>query len=388
MPQKKKKKKHSKKNHNKKNNKDFEQKECKDLYQAIKQKNLTKFKHFINKKNVNEIVDGYAPIHKICNLNHEKAIEFINVIRGVKGVDLNIKTQNGDTALHLLVLKEKMQLFNYLVSKGASVLVQNEQGVNGFHSIIKDRNLGLIKFLVSHNIKSMQQDDFGHTVLHYAVLNFHKYFDQKSLDILNILSTDELMRIKNNAGNIPLIDLDAICYKIKKYNQEFAQNCPVINNIKPYRYSFEILDSLINYSIKHKLKLIKSCNGDINKVSELIKEYNIFDIIVECENGNNIIHEINKRTQKDKFYQEVMDQIKIYQEMIEQMKIYQEEQAKLPENNVINHNVLLVKDKNALEDNMDFFNNYSHFSVHKEGGVIVFSGDKSLNDLSENTEDC
>ncbi len=290
---------------------------CNTITQAINQKNISKFKQLINKDNVNKLIDDLAPIHKISKLNYDKARVFLEEIKNVPCFDFNVKTKQGDTILHILAKKNKMKLFEYVATNGASVLEQNINGVTGFHIITQHQKLSLIELFIKKGCKPIEQDKWGNTVLHYAAKNLAKNFSFDAVKVFKIISSvNELIGICNNYGDLPAINLDVICHAAIRANKEHKITCFLNRKNTPFPYNEKVLNILINESIQQKLRLIEFCKND----EKLIKEYRIFDVLLKRKDGTTIFDDMHKRAEKDVFYSHLKQKVKNYLEKNERHK--------------------------------------------------------------------
>ena len=97
-----------------------------------------------------------------------------------KGVNINMSTRNGQTALTLAVLHSRLSVVNELLSKGIDKNAVNKTGDSALHVAVKTKNEAIVRSLLEHKVSINIQNHSKNTALHYAVLS-NKYSLSKLL---------------------------------------------------------------------------------------------------------------------------------------------------------------------------------------------------------------
>ncbi|KAL3115445.1 hypothetical protein niasHT_020118 [Heterodera trifolii] len=117
---------------------------------------------------------GIVPLHIACARGHLPIVKFF-LERG--GADIEVADSDGDTALVYALLKNKLDIGHYLITKGARADRTNKMGVSPLHIFVKVNNFALCKFLVENgaNVNQKTTDVTGHqlTPLHLACVEGH-----------------------------------------------------------------------------------------------------------------------------------------------------------------------------------------------------------------------
>ncbi|HEV2601147.1 MAG TPA: ankyrin repeat domain-containing protein [Candidatus Babeliales bacterium] len=156
-----------------------------------------------------EIVDLFDAI------SDQNAIEQIKKILA-KGVDINIRNEDGQTPLIYAAKMGKLDVVQFLVAQGADINIQDQLGRTSLMYAIKLSKLDVVKFLIEKGAAVDVQDIGNDTALTYAV-------QRGSLDVLQLLSTKgATVNIQNRQGWTPLMyaglagKIDVIGYLIQR----------------------------------------------------------------------------------------------------------------------------------------------------------------------------
>ncbi len=116
-----------------------------------------------------------------------------------QGVDIDIKSDNGDTPLLIVALTGNLEGIKFLVEEGADVTIKNKEGFSVLH-IAAQQNaaVSVIEFLVNAGADINAEDEYGSTPLHYAIR-------QKLVDNVKFLVKEGAnVNAQDNYGNTPL----------------------------------------------------------------------------------------------------------------------------------------------------------------------------------------
>ena len=91
-----------------------------------------------------------------------------------KGADINDKTIDGDTVLHVACYEGFADLVNQLLEHFARPNARDESGRTPLHIAAARGHMELCKILVNHRAKIHERDDFGNTPLKEATVAGHK----------------------------------------------------------------------------------------------------------------------------------------------------------------------------------------------------------------------
>ena len=86
-----------------------------------------------------------------------------------KVIDINNRSNEmGYNALHLAALANRIEVAEFLISKGADVSARSNVDVTPLHIAIKEGFLDFARMLLDHGADPNIQEDFGRTALDYA----------------------------------------------------------------------------------------------------------------------------------------------------------------------------------------------------------------------------
>ncbi|XP_014286854.1 putative ankyrin repeat protein RF_0381 isoform X2 [Halyomorpha halys] len=160
-----------------------------ELLKAIRDKNLS-----TNIKNY----DGLAPIH----LTSESSI--IKILFEM-GADINIKTEEGETALYCASARGALELVRALVQQGAAIDRQTYEGKTALMIASRNSNPRVVRFLLDNGAIPMIKDEDGWTSLHYAA-------QAGCMDsVIALLEAGASINVKDNEGNTPVFIAATSC---------------------------------------------------------------------------------------------------------------------------------------------------------------------------------
>ncbi|EAY16707.1 ankyrin repeat protein, putative [Trichomonas vaginalis G3] len=107
----------------------------------------------------------YSPIFNIPSL-----FEYFRL----HGANINVKDENGITALHYAAMNNSKETAEVLISHGANINEKNKEGQTALHYAAENNNKETAEVLISHGANINVKDENGITALHYAVENNNK----------------------------------------------------------------------------------------------------------------------------------------------------------------------------------------------------------------------
>ena len=181
---------------------------------------------------------------------------------------ININTQdtlNGLTALHHVIIKNKIDIVQLFINNGSNINIQDYYGNTPIHYSISENNLILLKLLLKYNPNVNLTNIDGNTPLHLYLRN-----SNIEKDILKILISKTDLNIQNNEGTTCL-KLMIDFYIIEK-NSDLLKN----KELNFFIQDNSGKDMSISLNDEHILKLA------IDSYYNTIKENNKF-LIVDWE---------------------------------------------------------------------------------------------------------
>ena len=95
------------------------------------------------------------------------------------GANIENKTKEGDTTLHIVSLNGHLEIAKYLILSGANIQNKTNHGFTALHIAYKKNHIEIVKYLISHGACPMRVTDFGTSLFDeilYSVLH-DKLFD-------------------------------------------------------------------------------------------------------------------------------------------------------------------------------------------------------------------
>ncbi|HSW76154.1 MAG TPA: ankyrin repeat domain-containing protein [Candidatus Saccharimonadales bacterium] len=267
-----------------------------DFKQALVQNDIEEIKAIIQKyPTAPNVPIGIRPLAQAIAMGHNQAVDLLVAA----GADIKSKDFiSGDSLLHTAAHYGNLYAVNELIKKGLSVTTKNKNGQIPLHIALQaenaqdetKENFDLIDSLLNKAPESINaQDEFGATILHYAVIrnNFPLVCQciQNNIDI----------HIKDKAG------LTALQYAILYRNIDAFEKLYDLMSIKPYNYCDKsllkkLLRPNIQYdldSTKHELK--SECRqGELNKLLfQAVCDVEIINAALAAGANVNALNEIN-----------------------------------------------------------------------------------------------
>ena len=121
---------------------------------------------FLISKNANiQLNSNGSLIYLACEANDLKTVEFLLQM----GLDINEKNiKNGETPLHISVIKKNLEIIKLLISNGSDInLLNNDLESPIFHAI-KGKDIDIIKFLIQNGSNLLLLSKNKDSILHIA----------------------------------------------------------------------------------------------------------------------------------------------------------------------------------------------------------------------------
>lgn len=130
-----------------------------DLLNSIKNSDTNKFNEIYNKimqlpkESINlnyQDANGYSALHYSSELGNIKIVEML--IKAKCNININIKTKENKTPLHLSAIKGKYDIFKFLIENNADINVYDSEHNSPLHYICLYNHLNLLKFILEKNL--------------------------------------------------------------------------------------------------------------------------------------------------------------------------------------------------------------------------------------------
>ena len=109
--------------------------------------------------------------YPVSALHLAKSAEAINLLLD-KGADINAIDNEGNTALHIAVKQNKIELAKVLIRNGANIESKTETGFISIHLATRNGNWEIVKLLIANGCDVNAVDGDESTALHYCELFF------------------------------------------------------------------------------------------------------------------------------------------------------------------------------------------------------------------------
>ena len=168
--------------------------------------NLNAFHICIQYNRINMFIDMLSNISElfINTSNNENLLQYAilfdkyDFIPYILKKKININNQditNGLSALHQIVIKNKIDIVKLLINYGANINIQDYYGNTAIHYCISEENIEILQLLLQYDPNLNLIDIDGNTPLHLYLKN--SYLEK---EILELLITKSDLNIQNNTG--------------------------------------------------------------------------------------------------------------------------------------------------------------------------------------------
>jgi len=109
----------------------------------------------------------------------------LEIIRKIDDIN-NLLFNKKRTLLMIAVIHDKIDIVNFLLSKGSNIDIQDENGSTALHFACNNGNMELVKILVTNGANINIDDNYNSTPLHFAILrneDIFKYLVENGADI-------------------------------------------------------------------------------------------------------------------------------------------------------------------------------------------------------------
>ena len=138
--------------------------------------------------------NGDTALHKAARGGHLQVIQVLVS----SGADVNMKNKFGNTALHIAAHEGHLQVVQHLLSSGADVNMKDNDGDTALHMAARGGQLQVIQVLVSSGADVNMKDNDGDTALHTAAR-------EGNLQVIQVLvSSGADVDMKDKFGNTAL----------------------------------------------------------------------------------------------------------------------------------------------------------------------------------------
>lgn len=219
---------------------------------------FSKFKNFKIKNK-----EGETLLQSSINYSNQEIIDYL---LDKSDVNLNNKTKEfGTTALHQLIVNDKVKLVKKLIDLNVDITISDNLGNNPIHFSILEKNNELILLLLKMNKINLNLTNLNGYIPLNLYLEENKKYDE---DILKLLIENSNLNIQNFNGNTSLFLL---------FNKSLF-----------FDYSKELLKKKLNIFIQnYKGESIYNSSKDKEKLIELVSKsfYNNLDynLVIDWE---------------------------------------------------------------------------------------------------------
>jgi len=137
--------------------------------------------------------DGYTALHWACMRAHWDITKYLIE----KGADLNVVGGDGGTQINWAVHHDNVGIIKLFIDKGANLNIRNQWGMTELHTAIWRGNIHVVEYLLDHGSDPDIKTNEGWTAMHYAYRSGH----DKVIELLKKRGVS--MTAKDNMGRTP-----------------------------------------------------------------------------------------------------------------------------------------------------------------------------------------
>ena len=182
----------------------------------LKNDNVDAVKKYYNDNGINmlnkPLKNGYPGnniLHEAIAYNSQNVLDFILENK----LDYDIQNIDGNTPLHLAVLKENEYITYRLIKLGSNIQKVNNLGDSVLHSAVRGGNLKAVTILLFNNASVFVKNKLGETPLHTAIMSPNKHLKI----IITLVNHGSNLFTKNNNGETTIASLQK--FKKTKKNE-------------------------------------------------------------------------------------------------------------------------------------------------------------------------
>ena len=166
------------------------------LHYSIIFNNYNAFKILLDKSNIFINNNEKINVFHIC-IQYNRLNFFIDILSYIE--ELFIVTTNNENLLQYAIIFERYDFIPHILTKKININNQDiTNGLSALHQIIIKNKIEIVKILINYGANINIADYYGNTALHYSI-------SEENIDILNILlKYNPNLNLTNFDGNTPL----------------------------------------------------------------------------------------------------------------------------------------------------------------------------------------
>uniref|UniRef100_T1IJC3 Uncharacterized protein n=1 Tax=Strigamia maritima TaxID=126957 RepID=T1IJC3_STRMM len=189
---------------------------CSTVGLAARKGSLITLKKLVERGKPVDVADnrGWRPLHEAVNKHH---IECVRFLLTQENTDINWRTFQDDTPLHLACARNSSDIVKLLLDHGADIDVKNHEWKTPLILAVANSGKEIVSLLLEHSIDVNTMDVNEWTALHFAVAN-------KNLALLKLLLRYNAdFRVRDEHGRTAMfIACENKCFECLKVLFEFA----------------------------------------------------------------------------------------------------------------------------------------------------------------------
>jgi len=181
------------------------------LHYSVIFNNYDAFKILVDKSNIFINNNQHLNVFHIC-IQYNRLEFFIDILNNIQ--ELYIFTANNENLLQYAIIFERYDFIPYILTKKIDINNQDiTNGLTALHIIIIKNKIDIVQILINYGANINIPDYYGNTATHYAI-------SEENIEILNILlKYNPNLNLSNIDGNTPLHLYLGISYIEKKILQ-------------------------------------------------------------------------------------------------------------------------------------------------------------------------